>query len=190
VRRTNRAVASRALVVIVGALSAGLLIGAPGIASAETGQRHKQLTHYTPTTKNLRAPQQLDNLTYGGAKVQVRNTNYVILWEPPKLQDGSNAFVSAQYNALMQRYFNDVGGNGLYNNNTQYYEVVRGTKRFIKNISTLGGLVVDTTAYPTGQCTNPQTGTNCVTDQNIVAEINKVRRPRAGRSRRRTCSMS
>ncbi len=160
--------------VLSAALTAGMLIGVQGVASARTVS-HLQKTRYIPVTGKYNAPQHIDNLTYGGAKIQVKNTNYVILWEPSKLQDGTNAFVSAQYNTLMQRYFNDVGGNGLYNNNTQYYEIVHGKKKFIQNVSTLGGVFVDTNPYPKNQCTDPRTGTNCVTDQNIVAEVNAVR---------------
>jgi hypothetical protein len=168
-------IATRALLMSTGALMVALLIGTPGIASART-MAPKQLTHFTPTTHNYNAPQIPALLTYGGAKVQVTNTNYVIMWEPPKLQDGTPATVSAPYNSLMQRYFNDVGGNGLYNNNTQYYEIVHGKNKPIKNQSTLGGFVVDTSAYPTGQCNDSgYTGTNCVTDLNMQAEVTKIR---------------
>ena len=158
----------------VGALTAALLIGTPGIASARTPVK-KQLTRFLPTVQNRAKPQQIDNLTYGGAKVQVTNKNYLIFWEPSKLQDGTNAFVSAPYNTLLTQYITDVNGSGLYQNNTQYYEIVSGKKKFIKNQVTLGGVFVDTTAYPKNQCTNPRTGGNCVTDQNVVAEVNKVR---------------
>jgi hypothetical protein len=153
---------------------AGLFLGAPAIASAGTAGK-VALARSAQRTTHPAAPSSGANLTYGGARIQITNTNYLILWEPSKLQDGSPAVVSAQYNALMQRYFNDVGGSGLYNNNTQYYELVNGKKRFMKNVSTLGGVFVDTTPYPKNQCTDTRTGTNCVTDQNIVDEANKVR---------------
>ena len=114
-------------------------------------------------------------LTYGGGKVQqATNTNYLIFWEPPTLQDGSTAFVSPQYNSLIQQYFNDVGGSGLYNNNTQYYQRHNNVTQNIVNSSTLGGVFVDTAAYPTGGCNDPVTGVNCVTDSALRAEIKKV----------------
>jgi hypothetical protein len=36
--------------------------------------------------------------------------------------------VAPGYNAGIKQYFNDVGGTGLYNINTQYYQTVNGTK--------------------------------------------------------------
>jgi hypothetical protein len=162
----------RALAVLTGALAAGLLIAIPTAASATTS--HKQLARYIPTTSNYNKPQHVDNLSYGGAKIQITNKNYLIFWEPSKLQDGSAAYVSPQYNTLLTRYITDVNGSGLYENNTQYYEIVHGKKKFIKNQVTLGGTFVDTTPYPKNSCTDPRTGSNCVTDQNITDEVTKV----------------
>jgi hypothetical protein len=111
-------------------------------------------------------------LTYGGGKVQQKiNKNYVIFWEPNKLQDGSSATVSAAYNSTIQQYFKDVSGSGLYNNNTQYYQILHGIKKNIVNKSKLAGSWVDTAAYPSGGCTDPTTGINCVTDAQLRAEV-------------------
>src|SRR5262245_34852846 len=55
------------------------------------------------------------NLIYHGGPV-VANTMrvYAIFWEP----DGT--FVGPEYNSLLLRYFNDIGGSSLYANNRQY----------------------------------------------------------------------
>jgi hypothetical protein len=170
----RRTILRRGLTVLTGVMTAGALVGMPTMASARTANPPRLPVTIMPVTKGFHAPQHIDNLTYGGAKVQVTNKNYVIFWEPPKLQDGTPGTVSALYNSLLQRYFNDVGGNGLYNNNTQYYETVHHKKKFIKNVSSLAGVWVDTTAYPTGQCSYIPVGGNCVTDANIQSEVNKA----------------
>jgi hypothetical protein len=168
----RRTIVRRGVGVLTGVITAGLLIAMP--IGANAAAPHKQLAPYLPTKGNYVAPRHIDNLSYGGAKLQVTNTNYVIFWEPSKLQDGSNAYVSPTYNSLIQRYFGDVGGNGLYNNNTQYYETVHHKKKFIKNVSTLGGVWLDTSAYPKNECNDPATGSNCVTDTEIRAEVGRA----------------
>ena len=53
----------------------------------------------------------------------LQDTNYVIFWEPPALQDGTPTHVSPTYNRLVERYLRDVSGSGLFANETQYYQV-------------------------------------------------------------------
>jgi hypothetical protein len=158
---------------LTGIVTAGMLIGGGAAANATASQIVS--SPIAMRTTHSQAPQHISNLTYGGAKVQVKNTNYVILWEPPKLQDGTASFVSPMYNSLISRYFTDVGGNGLYNNNTQYYQIINGTKKNIKNISTLGGVYLDTTAYPKNHCNDPNTGANCVNDQDMRDAVARAR---------------
>ena len=88
-RRRMFGTAGRALSLLAVATTAGLLIG--GQASASAGAAPKAPPAVQRTTHQL--PLAPTNLTYGGAKVQVTNTNYVILWEPPTLQDGTTSFV-------------------------------------------------------------------------------------------------
>jgi hypothetical protein len=79
-----------------------------------------------------------NNLAYGGGPVMGGTTNvYAIFWEPT----GS---VSANYNSLIERYFNDVGGSPLYHNNTQYTD----SNGNVPSNTHLAGTWVDTTAYP------------------------------------------
>jgi hypothetical protein len=125
--------------------------------------------HYLP----VHAPRSVQsNLIYhGGLVMQKASNTYAIFWEPPTLQTGVPAYVDPGYNAGILKYFNDIGGTGLYNNNTQYYQIVGGTQQNIKNVSHLAGSWVDTGAYPASGCTDPVTVGNCLTDAQIRAEV-------------------
>ncbi len=80
-----------------------------------------------------------DNLVYNGGPVMAGTMQaYLIFWEP------AGSFVSDSYNSLIQRYFNDVGSSGLYQNNTQYPD----TSGNAPNNAKLAGTWVDTAAYP------------------------------------------
>src|SRR5580700_4244113 len=81
---------------------------------------------------------------HGGPTMQSSSVAYLIFWEPPTLQDGTATYVSPNYNSLVQQYFTDVNGSGLYNNNTQYYD----TTGHIINNSSIGGVWVDNSLYP------------------------------------------
>lgn len=57
-----------------------------------------------------------NNLIYNGGPVMGGTANvYAIYWEPTNN-------VQSGYNSLINRYFGDVNGQGLYNNNTQYHD--------------------------------------------------------------------
>jgi hypothetical protein len=153
------------------ALGALLYLSLPAAAQPASAGAATHV-HILPTvTHQQSAGSRGANLAYHGGKVMRTSQTYAIFWEPPTLQDGSTATVSAQYNALNQQYFSDVGGDGLYNNNTQYYQIANGHKRFIRNQSSLAGAWVDTSAYPVGGCADPITGINCVSDAQIQAEV-------------------
>jgi len=79
-----------------------------------------------------------NNLAYNGGSVMAETTNiYAIFWEP-------NGQVSANYHALIERYFHDVGGSPLYQNNTQYTQSSGGSP----TNSRLAGSWTDTGGYP------------------------------------------
>jgi hypothetical protein len=125
--------------------------------------------HYLP----VRAPDsaQSDLIYHGGPVMQKASHTYAIFWEPPNLQTGDPATVAQGYNAGILQYFKDVGGTGLYNINTQYYQSLNGNKQHIKNVSDLVDHWVDTAAYPASGCTDPATVGNCLTDAQIQAEV-------------------
>lgn len=80
-----------------------------------------------------------NNLLYHGGPVVVNKmTAYAIFWEPDK------TFVSSTYNALVKRYFGDVGASPLYENNEQYTDTSGGAPQN----AVLGGSWVDKTPYP------------------------------------------
>lgn len=99
------------------------------------------------------------NLTFhqGGSVVDGTMNVFLIFWEPT----GSTG-VSPNYHSLIQRYFSDVGGSSLYQNNQQYTD---GQGRFPSG-SQLSGTFIDTaTAYPT------QSNGNFLIDANIQSEV-------------------
>jgi hypothetical protein len=105
------------------------------------------------------------NLRYhNGPTKRSTSTTYAIFWEP------SGSTVSATYNSLIQRYFGDMGGSGLYNIDTQYYD----GGGHIANSSSLGGAWVDTAAYPTSGCSASVTPAGCVSDAQIQAEVSRA----------------
>jgi hypothetical protein len=108
-----------------------------------TGARHghpsKVVFHRTRNQAGLGSNG--GNLTYhGGPTERTTSINYAIFWQP------SGSYMSPTYQSLIERYFADVGGSGLYNNNTQYYD---GSGN-IANSSSFGGAWVDTSPYPSG----------------------------------------
>ena len=115
-----------------------------------------------------------NNMQYNGGPVMLTSQTYAIFWEPAKLQDGTATHVSARCNSLIQRYFGDVGGSGLYNNNMQYYQTTSGAQQNIQDSSTFGAAYVDTTAYPAPDCVDLNTPGDCISDAAIQAEVSKV----------------
>jgi eukaryotic-like serine/threonine-protein kinase len=124
--------------------------------------QHSSTTHTRTTPSDL--------LTYNGGPIMQTNVNYAIFWEPATLQDSSSTHVSATYNSLISRYFNDIGGSGLYGNNTQYHD----TGNHILNNSTLGGTWIDTSTYPASTCSDSATPSNCLVDTDIETEVQRA----------------
>lgn len=95
---------------------------------------------YKPGSRHYKAqqPRSGGNLIYNGGPVMSGTTKaYAIFWEP-------TGNVSTNYNSLIQRYLNDIGGSPLYQINNQYTQTGGG---FPSN-STLAGSWVDSQAYP------------------------------------------
>src|SRR5579859_1869319 len=79
-----------------------------------------------------------NNLIYHGGPVMAGTANvYAIFWEPTNN-------VQSGYNALIQRYFGDVNGSGLYKNNTQYKNSSGGYASAERLVASW----VDTARYP------------------------------------------
>src|ERR1051326_1363640 len=107
-----------ALPLVVLALAAAAMIPLSALAvSSSATANHRHRSHHQPhffLKPGRMVPNAGNNLQYNGGPVMTGTTNiYVIFWEP-------TGNVSSTYHSLIERYFTDVGGTGLYNNNTQY----------------------------------------------------------------------
>jgi hypothetical protein len=168
--------AASAALVTLAAIAASVTMGSAATAGSS---RHiprepgaPAWVHYLPSHPSAQPNHTASNLLYhGGPVMQKMSNTYAIFWEPNKLQNGDPAFVAQGYNAGIIRYFKDVGGQGLYNINTQYYQVVGGQQQNIKNVSTFAGSWVDTQSYPASGCNDPATPGNCLSDAQIRAEV-------------------
>lgn len=146
----------------------GATSGKPIIAPAPSNHPHPHIMKVHNRSKPHTAPSNL--LTYNGGPIMQTEVSYAIFWEPATLQDGSATHVSSTYNSLIQRYFNDIGGSGLYGTNTQYYD----NNHRILNNSTFGGAWLDTSAYPPSTCTDTATPGNCLVDTDLQAEVQRA----------------
>jgi hypothetical protein len=111
------------------------------------------------------------NLVYHGGPVMVGPTKSIaIFWHPAKLQSGAAASVSSAYDMTIRRYLRDVGGKGLYGNETQYSSIVNGSRLLTS--------YHDTSPYPASKCpnvfANATQRSNCLTDLQIQAEVRKA----------------
>jgi len=116
----------------------------------------------------------LGPLVYHGGPIMPSVTTYIIYWAPPKLQTGAAATWAANYQSLQTQLFQDYQGHSLATNNTQYYQTIGGVTTYIGNTGGVGGVYVDTAAYPASGCSDSITPGNCLSDAQIKAEINKV----------------
>lgn len=78
------------------------------------------------------------NLTYHGGPVQTGTANiFTIFWQPTNN-------VSTKYHSLLNQFYGDIGGTGLYHNNIQYTQ----TGGAHPTSAHLAGTFTDTRAYP------------------------------------------
>lgn len=102
------------------------------------------------------------NMTYHGGSVMLTVTAYAIYWGP------GGHVIPSTYEALINRWFNDLGGTTLYNIVTQYSEGNPPT--YLQNVATLGGAWIDTVnPYP-----HAGTGADPLQDSDIQAEVERA----------------
>lgn len=128
--------------VLVSALVIMVPIGVGAFSSHGVTQQHptSHMPHFFFRHKSKSQIQQQlgSNLNYGGGPVMTGTAHaYAIFWEP-----GGN--VSANYNSLITRYFNDIGGSPLYQIGAQYTQTGGG---FPSN-AVFAASWVDSGAYP------------------------------------------
>jgi hypothetical protein len=167
------------VIVVLGVWAVGLVGSQPRAIHAASGTPdlgvHAGQTRHATGVRGAGIKSGSSPLQYNGGPVMVsKSRTYAIFWEPATLQDGTATHVSATYNKLIRRYFNDVGGQGLYNNNTQYYQIAGGTTSHIKNASSLASYYIDKSAYPASGCVDVSAPHGCLTDAQIQAEVTKV----------------
>jgi hypothetical protein len=118
-------------------------------------------------------PAAAGDMTNHGGRVMTSSATYAIFWlpagvhfEPTTGNAATDAANDTRYMNFIRRYFQDVGGSGLYETATQY----SGSNGAILNSSTFGGSVVDTNAYP-------KAGTNAdpLLNDDLQNEIESVR---------------
>ena len=141
------------------------------------------VVHVMPTPDKARQlaanlPASGPPLTYQGGPVMTAATTYAIFWVPSTLQDGSATSMSSHYRSVVRAFLQLYPHHGLANNNTQYYEESGvGFIRFTTFVQNAGGFVtsyIDTNPYPSSGCSDAFTGSNCLTDSQIQAEIQRV----------------
>jgi hypothetical protein len=171
-------------------LLVALTVGASATALASTTTRHSKVRTQTlaltigvaghrahvlpPPPRHGATPFNMTAgpLTYADGPVMVSGVhNYVVLWDPGTLQNGAATGYSAKYASLAMQWFKDQPQSPLYANANQYYQVVGTKKSYIIANTAAPKLLTDTNPFPTGQCTHPTTGTNCITDANLTAEL-------------------
>ncbi len=101
---------------------------------------------------------------------------YTIYWAPPKLQNGTATSIPASYMNILNTLAREYPEHGIDNNSTQYYQIAGSpaVKTYITTFGTYAGTYTDTSAYPASHCDDQVTGTNCIDDADIQAEVKKV----------------
>ena len=136
------------------------------------------IVSYLPTRARMaqlfpgRPDQKLGNLDYNGGPVMPANTDYLVAWSPT----GLSAYGSSEYITGIEQYWKDLqADNGKHTNvestSAQYRDA---TGAFARYKVTFGGLILDTDPYPASQCPAASPVTNCLTDAQIQAEVQKV----------------
>jgi hypothetical protein len=113
-----------------------------------------------------------NNLDYNGGPVMPSNTDIMLFWSPK----GYNAYESPEYVTGIEQYWKDLQADSGGNQNvdsisTQYGDL---TGAFANYQVTYGGAILDTDPYPTSQCPTGPRVSNCLTDEQIQAEVQKV----------------
>jgi hypothetical protein len=126
------------------------LAGPLNASAASVGNPHLAQTKQHITKSAVQPNANL--LFHSGGSVMAGTAHFfAIFWEP------TGSFVSSGYNSLILRFLSDLGGSGLYHNNTQY----TGANGSIVNASSTVSSFVDTAKYPS----------NPISDAQVQAEV-------------------
>lgn len=105
------------------------------------------------------------NLVYHRGPVMTTNTAYAIYWIP------AGYSVSPNYQSLINGFFQNVAADSgktsnVYWSDTQYSSILYN--------STFGGSYVDTNPFPANGCSLYGSVTNCLSDAQLAAEVQRV----------------
>ena len=111
------------------------------------------------------------NMDYNGGPVMPSNTDYMVLWSPKGLSAYPAGYVSG-----LETFFRDLahdsgGHENVDSVSAQYND---STGAFAQYKTTFGGALVDTEAYPKSQCPHAAPVTECLTDPQIQAELERL----------------
>jgi hypothetical protein len=169
------------MVLAVGATAGVLLQSAIAQNAAPTARTNGKNFHAFPTVGRKPAlPADFGPLIYNNPNAPVMQngvTPYVIFWVPPTLQSGAATSLTAHYETVQKNVLGDYAGHGIANNNTQYYQIIAGVKKFIQNKGaavTAADTYIDTNPYPASGCTDTATPKNCITDLQLETELQRV----------------
>jgi hypothetical protein len=144
---------------------------ARGVDSPSTPRRYQQYDPNAPFGADQAAKQAptaaiLDRVAYHGGGVMLGYRAYTIFWAPAPHS------IPSSYQALINRWFDDVGGSLLLNVAAQYFQFSLPTYPFatVPNVSSLGSTWVDTSKlYP-----HAGTPADPLLDDDIQAEVQRA----------------
>src|SRR5580765_4039258 len=118
-------------------------------------------------------------LDYNGGPVMTGQIGMVpIFWAPATLQDGTASALADDYRQAIVQYLNDLDGSRWLHTVTQYYQTTDGTTTYVTDRTWVLRAVIDTDPFPAagvGCGTYAPGDTNCISDDQLRAEISAVR---------------
>lgn len=165
------------------ALGAALMVSAIASSSASAVLKRLPNGHvvsYQPmrsaAKQFVKADSVFNNMDYNGGPVMPSNTDIMLFWSPKGYSAYGSPGNPPEYVTGIEQYWKDLqhdsGGNqNVDSTSTQYGDV---TGAFARYQVTYGGAILDTDPYPTSQCPASGPVTNCLTDAQIQAEVEKV----------------
>jgi hypothetical protein len=144
-------------------------------ANAQSPSAGGQNIHiFPPPAPGSGLPAVTPPLQYHGGPVMTGTQAYAIFWVPPTLQDGSPASMTSHYQTVLKTLLIDYPSHTLASNNTQYYQISGSKKTYIPGTGSLAASYIDTNPFPASGCTDSVTGSNCITDAQLQAEVQNV----------------
>ncbi|MGB9183183.1 MAG: PKD domain-containing protein [Solirubrobacteraceae bacterium] len=164
-------------------LVAALLVSLVAVSSASAVLKrlpNGQIVSYQPLRGAAQSPSKFDtafnNMDYNGGPVMPSNTDIMLFWSPKGYSAYGSPGNPPEYVTGIEQYWKDLqhdsGGNqNADSTSTQYGDL---TGAFARYQVTYGGAILDTNPYPASQCPASGPVTNCLTDAQIQAEVEKV----------------